>query len=80
MSRYTDNRLFHFLSSQLGDGEALRLMQLYRVGKANHWQGSTVFWQTDIHDRVRTGKIMLYNPTNGRRIKEPQTTSRGCIP
>lgn len=71
MSRYADNRLFQFLASQLGEDEALRLMQLYRVGTANHWQGSTVFWQTDIHSRVRTGKIMLYNPANGRRIKEP---------
>lgn len=71
MNHYPDNRLFQFLSSQLGNGEALRLMQLYRVGTANHWQGSTVFWQTDIHGRVRTGKIMLYNPANGRRIKEP---------
>lgn len=71
MSRYADNRLFQFLTSQLGDGEALRLMQLYRVGTANHWQGATVFWQIDMHGRVRTGKIMLYNPANGRRIKEP---------
>ncbi len=71
MSHYPDNRLFQFLASQLGEGEALRLMQLYRVGTANHWQGSTVFWQIDIHGRVRTGKIMLYNPANGRRIKEP---------
>lgn len=71
MSRYPDNRLFQFLTSQLGDGKALRLMQLYRVGTANHWSGATVFWQTDIHGRVRTGKIMLYNPASGRRIKEP---------
>ncbi len=71
MSHYADNRLFQFLSSQLGEGEALRLMQLYRVGTANHWPGATVFWQTDLHGRVCTGKIMLYNPTNGRRIKEP---------
>lgn len=71
MNRYADNLLFQFLSSQLGANEALRLMQLYRVGTANHWQGSTVLWQTDTHGRARTGKIMLYNPTTGRRVKEP---------
>lgn len=65
MSRYADNRLFQFLDSQLGEDEALRLMRLYQVGTANHRQGSTVFWQTDIHGRVCTGKIMLYNPANG---------------
>ena len=35
--------------------------------------GSTVsHWQTDESGKVRTGKIMLYNPTTGRRVKEPQ--------
>jgi len=71
MSHYNENKLFQFLSSQLGESKSLRLMKQYRVGTANHWQGSTVFWQTDIKDRVRTGKIMLYNPATGRRIKEP---------
>lgn len=71
MSHYGENKLFQFLSSQLGENDSLRLMKLYRVGTANHWQGSTVFWQTDIKGRVRTGKIMLYDPTTGRRIKEP---------
>lgn len=71
MSHYKENKLFQFLSSQFGKDESLRLVELYRVGTANHWQGSTVFWQTDIQGKVRTGKIMLYNPTTGRRIKEP---------
>ncbi len=71
MSRYNENKLFQFLSSQFGEDESLRLLKLYRVGTANHWKGSTVFWQTDIDGKVRTGKIMLYNPTTGRRIKEP---------
>ncbi len=71
MSHYKENKLFQFLLSQFGEDESLRLMKLYRIGTANHWQGSTVFWQTDIQGKVRTGKIMLYNPANGRRIKEP---------
>lgn len=71
MSHYKENKLFQFLSTQFGEDESLRLMKLYQVGTANHWQGSTVFWQTDTHGKVRTGKIMLYNPATGRRIKEP---------
>lgn len=71
MSHYGENKLFQFLYSQLGESESLRLMKQYLVGTANHWPGSTVFWQTDANGRVRTGKIMLYNPSNGRRIKEP---------
>ncbi|MDR0745726.1 MAG: DUF6371 domain-containing protein [Mediterranea sp.] len=71
MSHYSENKLFQFLSSQLGESESLRLMKQYQVGTANHWKGSTVFWQTDAKGRVRTGKIMLYDPATGRRIKEP---------
>lgn len=71
MNHYSENKLFQFLSSQFGEAKSLRMMELYRVGTANHWQGSTVFWQTDANGRVRTGKIMLYNPATGRRVKEP---------
>ncbi|MDR0746046.1 MAG: DUF6371 domain-containing protein [Mediterranea sp.] len=71
MTHYNENKLFQFLSSQFGEDESLRLIEQYRVGTANYWQGSTVFWQTDAQGRVRTGKIMLYNPATGRRIKEP---------
>jgi hypothetical protein len=71
MNHYSEDKLFQFLSSQFGEAESLRLMELYRVGTANHWQGSTVFWQTDANGKVRTGKIMLYNPATDRRIKEP---------
>mgnify|MGYP001556516131 CR=1 FL=1 len=46
-------------------------MLRYHVGTSKHWPGATVFWQVDISGQVRTGKVMLYNPENGRRIKEP---------
>ncbi len=71
LTNYSENKLYQFLSSKLGYSETLRLMQRYFVGTANHWQGSTVFWQIDINLRVRTGKIILYCSKTGRRIKEP---------
>ena len=46
-------------------------MKKYRVGSSKHWEGATVFWQIDRNNRVRTGKIMLYNSDTGKRIKEP---------
>jgi hypothetical protein len=30
-----------------------------------------VFWQIDTQGKVRTGKIILYSPTTGKRVKEP---------
>lgn len=36
---------------------------------SKHWNGATVFWQIDTRGKVRTGKIMLYSPTTGKRVK-----------
>lgn len=68
---YPTNKLFQFLSAQFGETETLKLMKRYKVGTSKYWDGATVFWQTDNQNKVRTGKIMLYNPETGKRIKEP---------
>jgi len=47
------------------------LVSRYFIGTSKHWSGSTVFWQIDTQGRIRTGKIMLYNPDTGKRVKEP---------
>lgn len=71
MAHYPSNKLFRFLVSKFGESATVELMIRYRVGTAGHWNGATVFWQTDFAGNVRTGKIMLYNPETGRRVKEP---------
>jgi len=50
---------------------AYYLADKYNIGTSKHWNGSTVFWQVDINNNVRSGKIMLYNAFNGKRIKKP---------
>ena len=50
---------------------AFFLAEKYNVGTSRHWNGSTVFWQMDKNNRVRSGKIMLYNAFDGKRIKKP---------
>lgn len=47
------------------------LAHKYKVGTSKHWEGATVFWQVDKNNNIRTGKIMLYNASNGKRIKDP---------
>ncbi|MBR1699705.1 MAG: hypothetical protein IJ714_07975 [Bacteroidales bacterium] len=44
-----------------------RLRADYRLGVTK--DRSVVFYQIDIQDRIRTGKIMQYNPTDGHRVK-----------
>ncbi|WP_301394596.1 DUF6371 domain-containing protein, partial [uncultured Duncaniella sp.] len=68
---YEKNNLYLFLRSKFGAEDALRLMKDYRVGTSKHWPGSCVFWQTDIKGCVRTGKVMLYDADNGKRVKHP---------
>lgn len=71
MKCYEQNNLFLYLANHLGYESALRLMKTYHVGTARKWKNATVFWQTDISGKIRTGKIMQYNAETGKRIKEP---------
>ena len=66
-----ENNLFKYLKYLFGFEEAMRLRELYRLGSSEKWNGSTVFFQIDKQEQYRTGKIMLYDVKNGRRIKEP---------
>jgi hypothetical protein len=40
---------------------------MYAIGATR--AGEVVFWQIDIEGKVRTGKVMKYNPITGHRIK-----------
>jgi hypothetical protein len=44
---------------------------LYNIGTSKHWNGATVFWQMDRNNKIRSGKIMLYDSLSGKRIKQP---------
>lgn len=45
-----------------------RLMEDYALGAAK--DRSVIYWQIDAKGRVRTGKIIKYNPETGHRIKD----------
>lgn len=66
------NYFFDWLRKTFDVITAFGLIQQYRMGTSKHWPGSVIFWQFDIDGRIRGGKIMLYNPTNGKRVKEPK--------
>ncbi len=71
LQKYDNNNLSLFLSRLFDAVTMQELMHTYKVGTAAFWNGATVFWQTDIDENTRTGKIMLYNPDTGKRVKEP---------
>jgi hypothetical protein len=65
------NHFVKFLISLFGANITNELVGRYFIGTSKHWDGATVFWQIDTQGKVRTGKIMLYNPITGKRVKEP---------
>ena len=44
-----------------------RLISYYYLGCTKN--GSVIYWQLDTKKRIRTGKIMQYDPATGKRIK-----------
>lgn len=65
------NYFIDYLASLWDLETAFYLADKYNIGTSKHWQGATVFWQVDKNGNVRSGKIMLYNASNGKRVKEP---------
>lgn len=77
------NNFVKFLIDLFGVEVASELISKYFIGTSKHQfksiefpdyvspKGATVFWQIDAQGKVRTGKIMLYSPTTGKRVKEP---------
>lgn len=68
---YHSNNFITFLAKCFDQPTALRLAEKYKIGTSKHWPGATIFWQIDVNDNVRTGKIMLYNAKDGHRVKQP---------
>ncbi len=65
------NHFVKFLIDLFGVEVASELVSRYFIATSKHWNGATVFWQIDTQGKVRTGKIMLYSHTTGKRVKEP---------
>lgn len=68
---FETNHFVQFLINLFGVEVASQLVSRYFVATSKHWNGATVFWQIDTQGKVRTGKIMLYSPSTGKRIKYP---------
>ena len=71
MKAYALNNFVIFLKTLFGKEETRALTEKYLIGTSKYWPGGTVFWQMDKDKQVRTGKVMLYDPENGRRVKQP---------
>lgn len=62
------NAFLSFLSHVFGEQTTRSMLELYRIGTTK--KGYTVFYQIDVAGRIRTGKIIPYDPNTGHRIKD----------
>lgn len=65
------NHFVTFLTRLFGKDITTDLISRYFIGTSKYWPGASVFWQIDTKGKIRTGKIMLYSPATGKRVKEP---------
>lgn len=63
------NNFIEFLNNHFTKEEVFKAVETYFIGASSHWNGGTVFWQIDQFERVHHGKIMLFNPETGKRLK-----------
>ena len=63
------NNLIEYLYSIFDDETVGNLSERFNIGSSKYWKGSTVFWQIDEKEKVRSGKIILYDKTSGKRTK-----------
>ena len=69
------NHLITFLNGVFGEKIVKRMIADYYIGTIDHWNGATVFYQVDGGGHVHRGKIMLYNPENGKRVHKCNNTA-----
>ncbi len=83
LQSYTENNFTKYLVGLFGAEITTQLITRYFIGTSKirfinkehpgykSEPGANIFWQIDTTGKVRTGKIMLYNPDTGKRVKQP---------
>jgi len=70
LQEYNNNNLIKFLYSILSTEQVNQVVRMYNIGTSSRWNGgTTIFWQLDINGKIRTGKLIKYDPSTGKRIK-----------
>jgi len=77
MKKYENNSFINFLQRLFGGIVAQQLAQQFRLGTSKKWQNrGVIFWQIDTNLQARSGKVMLYNESTGKRMK---INGKACI-
>ena len=64
-----ENSFIKFLQTIFAEKQVEEAVNKYLIGTSKRWAGATIFWQIDNLERVHSGKILSYNATSGKRMK-----------
>ena len=67
---FKQNNFVQFLNTLFTESEVNKAIERYLIGTSNKCYGATIFWQIDNNEKIRHGKIMLYNSETGKRVKD----------
>jgi hypothetical protein len=73
--KFTQNNFVQFLKTLFTPDDVKNVILKYLIGTSNYWNGATVFWQIDNNEKVRHGKVMLFNFETGKRQKRADGTA-----
>lgn len=65
------NNLLTFIESLVGPDHLEAVRQRFKIGHSKHWDGATTLWYIDEKEKVRAGKVMLFDKATGKRVKKP---------
>lgn len=68
LNNYNKNAFVQFLYSKFNSDKVTNLLNEYKIGTSKSWHNGTILWQIDFQQKIRGGKIILYNK-NGKRTK-----------
>lgn len=71
LKQYKKNNFYIYLTTIFSLDKIDEVFFKYKVGTTKTWDGATVFWQIDENNKIRAGKILLFNKDTCKRIKEP---------
>lgn len=81
MDNWEKTNFAKFLIEKFGFEKAKEAAAAYFLGRSRQFNGkASIFWQIDKEERVRTGKILAYDETTGKRLKNensPLTNYKG---
>ena len=65
---FDKNNFIQFLESKFNTEKVQRMIFEYKIGTAKSWYNGTIFWQIDVENKIRGGKVISYNKL-GKRTK-----------